>query len=129
MVRRSRKKLGPRARAVIDTMLPSGAAHRMLPGAFEAGFDDFYDEFARTAVAPMRLAFGTALFAAIWVAPILIRRLPPLTRHSRADRERALGALATSGSPLLRQLATVLKGVICLGYGADPAVRRAIGYR
>ena len=110
-------------------MLPSGAPPRTLPGAFEAGFDDFYDEFARTAVAPMRLAFATALFAAIWVAPILIRRLPPLTRHSRTDRERALGAFATSRSPLLRQLATVLKAVICLGYGADPVVRRAIGYR
>ena len=110
-------------------MLPSGAHPALAAGAFDAGFDDFYDEFARTAVMPMRLGFAAAVFAATWIAPLLIRRLPPLTRHARADRERALGALASSGSPLLRQLATVLKAVICLGYGADPAVRRAIGYR
>ena len=110
-------------------MLPSAAHPTLAAGAFDAGFEDFYDDFARTAVAPMRLAFAAALFVATWVAPLLIRRLPPLTRHGRADRERALDALAASGSPLLRQLATVLKAVICLGYGADPAVRRAIGYR
>lgn len=110
-------------------MLPSGAHPRLAAGAFDTGFDDFYDEFARTSVAPMRLAFAAALFVATWIAPLLIRRLPPLTRHGRTDRERALGALVTSRSPLLRQLGTVLKAVTCLGYGADPAVRRAIGYR
>lgn len=124
-----RKRLGRRARVVIDTMLPSGAHPALALGAFDAGFDDFYDEFARTAVGSMRLAFGTAIFVATWIAPLLIRRLPPLARHGRADRERSLSALATSRSPLLRQLVVVLKAVICLGYGADAGVRRAIGYR
>ena len=110
-------------------MLPSGVHPALAAGAFDAGFDDFYDEFARTAVMQMRLAFAAALFVATWIAPLLIRRLPPLTRHLRVDRERALDALATNRSPVLRQLTSVLKAVICLGYGADPAVRRAIGYR
>lgn len=123
------RRLGRRARIVIDTMLPSGS-HPALPiGAFDADFDGFYDDFARTAAHPMRLAFGAALFAATWIAPLLIGRLPPLTRHARGDRERALQALATSHSSTLRQLAVVMKTVICLGYGADPGVRRALGHR
>ena len=110
-------------------MLPSGADPSLPLGAFDAGFDDFYAEFARTAAGPMRLGFGIAIFVATWLSPLMIRRLPPLTRHQPADRERALRALATSRSLVLRQLAVVLKAVICLGYGADPGVRRIIGYR
>lgn len=110
-------------------MLPSGS-HPALPiGVLDTEFDVFYDGFARTAALPMRLAFGAAIFAATWIAPLLIGRLPPLTRHARVDRERALEALATSRFSTLRQLSVVMKTVICLGYGADPGVRRALGYR
>lgn len=128
-MRSRRQRLGRRARVVIDTMLPSGADPALQLGAFDAGFDDFYDEFSRTASGPLRLGFRVALVAAIWISPLLIGRLPPLTRHRRGERERALHALATCGSLPLRQLVVVLKAVICFGYGADANVRRAIGYR
>jgi hypothetical protein len=110
-------------------MLPSGS-HAALPiGALDTDFDGFCEDFARTAARSMRLAFAAALFAATWIAPLLIGRLPPLTRHARADRERALEALAMSRFSTLRQLAVVMKTVISLGYGADPEVRKALGYR
>ena len=57
-----------------------------------------------------------------------MRRLPPLTRLQPADREAALRVMAASNVPELRQLVSVLKGVISLHYGSLPAVRQAIGY-
>jgi hypothetical protein len=59
---------------------------------------------------------------------VLIGRLPPLGRHDRPTRERALAALGASRVPLLHQLVVVLKTVASLAYGADPMLRQAVGY-
>lgn len=119
--------LTPRERAVLETLLPAGG-HPALKGLFEAGFEDFYRDFERTAIMRLRLGFKAALFAAIWISPLLIGRLPPLTRLERENREAALEALGRSRFYVLRQLFLVLKTVSCFCYGADPQVRRAIGF-
>ncbi|MCA1554542.1 MAG: hypothetical protein LC737_09205 [Chloroflexi bacterium] len=117
-----------RARIVLDTLLPA-QAHAQLPlGLFDAEFESFQVEFERSATLQLRLAFGVALFVAVWLSPLLIHHLPPLTRHGRETRERALAALAHSRIYVLRQLLTVLKLVTSLCYGAHPTVRDAIGY-
>ena len=120
--------LSPHARVVLDTLLPAGAHPSLTAGAFDAGFDKFWLEFQQTAVPSLRLAFQTALLAATWAAPLLIRRWPPLGRHDRPTRERALAALEGSRLPLLRQLLLVLKTVASFAYGAAPDVRAAVGY-
>ena len=120
--------LSQRARVVFDTLLPDGA-HPTLPyGALEAGFDAFWSDFERTTLPAMHRPFRVALAAATWVAPLLIGRRPPLARHDRDTRERALAAMGTSRWYLWRQLLMVLKMTASLCYGADPAVREAIGY-
>ena len=65
---------------------------------------------------------------AVWVAPLLIGRSPPITLYGRATRERALDALARSRIYPLRAAFGGLKLIVSLGYGAHPAVRRAMGY-
>jgi len=112
---------------VIDTVLPGGA-HPELPGAFDAGFPGFWEEFEATAPRRLRLGFRVGVLAATWVAPVLIGRPPPLGLYGRATRERALVAMASSRSPVLRSLLGIVKLVAALGYGAAPEVRRAIGY-
>lgn len=118
--------LNARQRAVIDALLPSGA-HPALPGAFEADFEAFHAEFERTASPSLRRGFKAALWAAAWLSPLLIGRLPPLDRLDAASRERALEALGRSRFYLLRQALLLLKAAVCFGYGADPKVRRALG--
>ncbi len=120
--------LDSRTRLVLDTLLPSHAHPTLTTGLLEAGFDEFWSVFQRTAPATPRRAFRAAVLAATWLAPVLIGRLPPLDRYDRPTRERALAALGASRVPLLRQLMLVLKTVASLAYGADPTVRRAIGY-
>ncbi|TMC49601.1 MAG: hypothetical protein E6J26_10195 [Chloroflexi bacterium] len=71
---------------------------------------------------------STAVWAALWISPLLIGRLPPLTRLEPPARERALGAMARSRVYLLRQLLMLLKLVVGFCYGADPQVRAVIGY-
>lgn len=115
----------PRDRVVLEALLPSGGP---LPGAFEAGFEEFEARFTREAPASMRLGWRAALFAAAWISPLLIKRLPPLDRLAPEERTVAIEALGKSNSYLLRQLSLLLKAVTCFGYGADPRVRRAIGY-
>jgi len=120
--------LSRRSRVVLDTLLPA-QSHPALPrGLFEAGFDSFHLDFENSAVPSLRWGFRAALFVATWLAPLLIRRLPPLTRLDRPTRERALLALETSRFYLLRQMLLLLKTTVCFCYGADPAVRDAVGY-
>jgi len=117
-----------RARIVVDTMLPSGA-HARLPGAEGAGVPAFLDEFERSAAPLLRLGLRAGMATAVWVAPLLIGRPPPITLYGRRTREQALEALARTRVYPLRAAFGGLKLVVSLGYGADPAVRRAIGYR
>lgn len=119
--------IGPRERAVLDALLPPGGPEG-LPGAFEAGFEDFESGFSQDAPLPMRLGWRAALFAAYWVSPLLIGRLPPLGRLSSAEREDALCAMGKSRFYLIRQASLLLKAVTSFGYGGTKAVRRAVGY-
>ena len=120
--------LNHRARVVLDTLLPAGE-HPALPyGVFDAGFDAFLSEFERSTLPSLRRTIRAALFAAIWIAPLLIGRLPPLGLHDQPIRERALTAMANSRYYLLRQMLQLLKTTACFCYGADPGVRDAIGY-
>ena len=116
------------ARIVLDTLLPSGANPLLPLGIFDAGFDAFWADLEQTALPAWGWGFRAAVVTAVWAAPLLIRRLPPLTRLDRSARERALTALGASRFALLRQMLTLLKTVAGLCYGADPRVRQAIGY-
>ena len=120
--------LSRRDLVVLDTLLP-GNADPILPlGAGDIGFASFHAEFERSATPFMRRAFRAALFAATWVAPLLVHGAPPLSRHSRDRRERALEAMATSRITILGQLLALLKIVAAMAYGADARVREAVGY-
>lgn len=120
--------LSRRDRAVLEALLPSGAAPELPFGLFDAGFDSFYEDFRSTADLRLRLGFRAALWTGAWLAPILIGRLPPITLHERETRERALAAMAGSRWYLVRQMMLVLKAVACFGYGADAKVREAVGF-
>jgi len=120
--------LSQRARVVLDTLLPSDAHPALKYGVLDAGFEAFWSDFERSALPSWRWGFHAALFVATWIAPLLIHRLPPLTRHDRRTRERALAAMETSESYFLRQMLALLKTTVCFGYGADRDVRDAIGY-
>ncbi len=101
----------------------------MLPqGLLNTGFEDFLVEFDAAAPADFRRVFRLALVAAGWVAPVLVGRVPPMSRLNSDDRARALAAMDRSRLPELRQLVIVLKTVASLHYGALPQVREAIGY-
>lgn len=115
-------------RSVIDTLLPSGASPLLPLGLLESGFESFWVESNADLAPRLRLAFRFALFTAAWVAPVMVRRLPPLGRLSPTDRERALAAMERSRLVILRQLVRILKTVAALHYGAHPEVRKAVGY-
>ena len=108
-----------RERAVLEAL---------LPGAFEAGFEGFEAGFRADAPVMMRFGWRGALFAAAWVSPLLIMRLPPLDRLPASEREAALEALGKSRVYLLRQIFLLLKAVTSFGYGSTKAVRREVGY-
>ena len=117
-----------RQRIVLETILPDGVHPDLPVGLDGSGFEHFYASFSREASLKLRLPFRVALFLAIWVAPLLIRRLPPITLHDRPTRERALGRFFTARFFLFRQLALTIKLVLSLCYGADDRVRRTVGY-
>ena len=113
---------------MIDTLLPSATDPRLPLGALESGFERFLDEFEARAAPQLRSAFRWALVAAIWIAPLLIRRLPPIGRLTPSERAAALRAMERSNVVAVRQLFRVLKTVVALHYGAVPEVRLAIRY-
>ncbi len=119
--------LNKRSLAVIDALLPKGE-HPHLPGAMSAGFEEAYRDFERTANLPMRAGFKAALAAAIWVAPVMIGAIPPFTRLSKENRERALRAMAKSDFYHVRQMLFLLKAVTSFCYGVHPEVRHTVGF-
>jgi hypothetical protein len=120
--------LNRRTRIVVDTLLPAGAHPSLAKGALEAGFETFLRDLEAAGPRRMRLGVKAAMFAAIWVSPILIWRFPPISIYRRESRERALEALSRSRLYPLRQLFGLLKLTVALCYGADRDVRDAIGY-
>ena len=113
---------------VLETLLPS-EAHPALPkGLYDTGFDEFYEDFRHHAARKLRLSFRVTLFLCVWVAPLLIGRVPPITLHGSPARERALRRLFESPFFLFRQLGLTMKLVVALCYGADRDVRDAVGY-
>lgn len=121
-------KLGKVDRAVLGALLPSRSSAVLPLGLLDTEFDAFLGDFERAAPDAFRRVFRLALVAGGWVAPMLIGRVPPITRLSRDDRDKALAAMNRSRVPELRQLVTVMKTVASLHYGALPEVRHAIGY-
>jgi len=120
--------LSRRARVVLDTLIPSGAHPDLPQGIQDVEFERFHAHFERTAHWRLRLGWRVGLVLAIWAAPLLILKLPPITLHDRATREAALTALFTTRWHAIRNLVLVLKVVAAFAYGADPAVRRAVGF-
>jgi hypothetical protein len=118
--------LSRRERIALATLLPSGANADLEYGLFDTQFDEFLPEFEAVADGQLKLAFRIGLFAAVWLAPLMVRRRPPLSVHPEEVRERALVALEHSPFYLLRQSFQVMKLVVCLCYGADPRVRTAL---
>jgi hypothetical protein len=120
--------LSHQALLVLTTLLPAEAHPRLASGLTDGTIDEFWSEFERTALPGPRVGFQAAFFTATWIAPLLIRRLPPLSLHDDATRARALNALGKSRLPILRQMLGLLKTIASFCYGADPDVRAAIGY-
>ncbi|HZQ49812.1 MAG TPA: hypothetical protein VFB69_05855 [Candidatus Dormibacteraeota bacterium] len=116
-------------RAVLDALLPSGVNPVLPMGLLESGFERFWSKSSKDLAPNLRLAFRLALFGGAWVAPVLVRRMPPLSRLSPPEREKALTAMERSRIAILRQLVRILKTVAALHYGAHPDVRKALGYR
>ena len=122
------RRLRRRHRVVLETLLPRGAHPALPKGLYDTGFDDFYDDFRQRGAGRLRFAFHLTLFLSVWVAPLLIGRVPPITLYSSLTRERALQRLFESRFFLFRQLGLTTKLVVALCYGADRDVRDAVGY-
>lgn len=120
--------LNPRSRAVLDALLPSSANPTLPLGLLETGFDEFLEDFERSASPSMRLGFNAALWTAAWVAPTLIGKAPPISLYDLPTREKALEAMGRSRLYSMRQMLLVLKAVSAFCYGAHPSVRKAVGY-
>jgi hypothetical protein len=101
---------------LFDGILPPGVNARLPLGAHEAGVVSFYEE--HLAFLPVRTRLGLRaavdlLGAASWVHPLGVRR--------------ALETLAGSRVYAVRELVTLLKSVVCMGYFSDARVRRELG--
>jgi hypothetical protein len=118
--------LGKRERVVMETLLPS-PHFQPGEGTVGSGFGEAYAEFERNANLSWRFSLRLALLAAVWLSPLLIGRMPPLSLGDRPSREAALAALGSSRFGVLRQLLFVLKSVACFCYGPPSDVRLALG--
>lgn len=72
-----------------------------------------------------RFFIGLLLFAVSVLAPLFVRKLPPLRSLSRADRARALGAMERSPFGLA---IFGVKAPLSIVYYEHPDAARAVGY-
>ncbi len=73
-----------------------------------------------------------ALRFAVWLVcllgPLSLRRLPPFTRLSADDRDRALARLGGSDNFVVREMVVLIKLVAALVRELSPAFRGALGW-
>jgi hypothetical protein len=103
-------------RGMLDALLPSGANRRLPLGAGEAGVVEFLEEHLD--FMPWRTRWG--LRAALDLAGAGGLVYPGGARA-------ALAVLAGSRLYPLRELVTLLKSVVCMGYFTNPEVREELG--
>ena len=111
-------------RSALSDVMPEGAA---LPGVVEAGWDDFYARYRQEASWAMwsGLALGALVFVS---APLLTVGWPlPSFWLPRAVRDRHADKMMGHPIYLVRQSAFLLKLNAGFCWGADPAVRAALG--
>ena len=108
--------------AAMTTIFP-GSREEGLSGIDTMGLPGFLLEVMR--YLPFRAALGMRV--AIWLvalAPLFVLgRGTTIARLSARDRERVVGALASSPVYFVRSLVLILKTMGALLYGGDPSVR------
>ncbi len=112
---------------VLETLLPSTPGEKLSVGIHDVAFTNFYKNFQQTAIWQMRLTFKVALFVAIWLAPLLARKIPPISLYNESDRTKILEALYKAPFNLFRQLVVMLKLTVSLAYAPDSRVREVLG--
>ena len=112
---------------IFDAILPSGADERLPVGASNLPMDRFADEVM--VYAPPRVALG--IRGAVWLVtlfgPLLAGRLGWFPRMNVDSRSRVLERLSRHRVYLVRELTTLFKMLVTLGYGGAPIVLEAIG--
>jgi hypothetical protein len=104
------------AARVFDALLPPGASTRIPLSGSEAGLIDWFEEHLGYLPIRTRLGLRAAIGATgVWVS---------------ADRKGAihsLDKLASSRLYLIREIVTLVKSVVCMGYFVHPSVRAEMG--
>ncbi len=120
--------LTKRDHIVLDTLLPAGGNPDLEPGYDPRAFSSFYAKWKSDAVFSMWIGFVAALFVCVWIAPMLIGKIPPISLYKRETREQVLMALYNSKYNVLRQVVFLLKATVSFWFGTDDRVRDALGY-
>jgi len=84
-----------------------------------------FDDFLVSAGTRARILLRVSAALATWLGPLLVRRLPPLSRLKKAERINALDALESSaiGTPLF-----ALKAILSLLYYEHPDAADEVGF-
>lgn len=84
-----------------------------------------FDDYLVKAGGRARFILTLALWAVAWLAPVMVGRLPTLTRLDRPTRIRALERMEAS---FLSAAVLAVKAFLCVIYYEHPDVQREVGY-
>jgi hypothetical protein len=120
--------LSPREASIFaclcDTVVAPG---RGLPPVTATDAVEFFDFWVEHSPLLNRVGIKALLYATE-LAPRLLGFGGRLRALSEADRARALEKVEHTGTPQLRQLAKLLKGLAFLSYYGDDGIMRRLGY-
>ena len=114
-------------RAIWRAILPSEASPRLTTGADDLPMLAYFSDLM--ARSPLRFLLG--FHAAIWIvglAPLfMLRRLRTFAGLPQSEGSALLDRMAHSDVYIVRELPTLLKMIVCLGYAGHPKVLDAVG--
>lgn len=110
------------ARAFADTLFSTDQAP--VPAARLDWLMDELRDFVHHAGPRTEVLLRGGLFVAEWAAPLTAKKLPPMSRLTRSDRQHALEALerTPAGLPIL-----AVKAILCILYYEHPEVLAECG--
>lgn len=113
--------------SIFEAIVPAGATERLPIGARDLPMGRYADDLVATAPPRVALGYRAAAWIVVLLGPLLTGRPGRFTRMDSEARAGVLARLEKSSVYVLRELPTLFKMLVVLGYCGAPQVQEALG--
>lgn len=112
---------------IFESIVPSGASETLTLGAADLPMARYVDDLVAASPGRVALGYRAAAWIIVIAGPLLAGRFGLFTMLGPDERAEVLAELEQSRFYVLRELPTLYKMLVVLGYCGAPEVQRQLG--